>query len=115
MRLNRSILAMMVVYMLVLMQGCSMVDRIRSNPDEQLYLAYRTYATTINIVVDLYDAGRISDHQLRAINDATVHARRALELWESLLEDGLNPAVAKADYEDSIGKLRNIIGGINDE
>ncbi len=102
--------AVVLMAMFVLLAGCAAFDNLRpETPEDELALAHRTYAAVLDTAVDLYEAERIDRTTLEAVQEASVHVRRALDEWESALTVGLDPAAAKARYQDSLARMQEAL------
>ena len=105
----RKKLTMIAVLLAMLsLSSCAIIQSMTpQTPEEQLSLAYNSYAVTLETAVDLYETGQISRRSLERVNKYSVYVRRALDEWASAIEDGLDPGAAKKSYEDSMQRMRD--------
>ena len=83
-------LTLLTLMMLVLaLSGCAGLSI--ATPRDQYALAYDAYATTLEVLCDVREAGEMSDATYLAIEPVRIVAAHALAAWRAALDSGTDP------------------------
>ena len=98
--MNRSIVTLVVMgaifavvaVLLVTCSGCAgLSGGSVATPRDQYALAYDAYATTLEVLCDVREAGEMSDATYLAIEPVRIVAAHALAAWRAALDSGTDP------------------------
>ncbi len=94
-------LMLMVLALCVLLVGCA----VKNDPRLPLVTAVDGYASTVNVLAEARQAGKIDDATAERIEVYRSLARAALDSWHEAAENGLPTESAALQFNDAVRLL----------